>query len=91
MGAGAQEAEKTAPAIGWAERLAHGWGSSGICGDGWRSRGKQKPDALARSAGTERSRNRQKIRGRKIRMIETKKHRAKHKARRGRGGGGGTE
>jgi protein subunit release factor B len=32
----------------------------------------------------ERRRTRQKSRGQKIRMIETKKHRAKHKARRGR-------
>jgi hypothetical protein len=33
---------------------------------------------------TERRRNRQKSRGQKVRMIETKKHRAKHKSRRGR-------
>lgn len=33
---------------------------------------------------TERRRNRQKSRGQKVRMIESKKHRAKHKAERGR-------
>ncbi len=34
----------------------------------------------------ERRRTRQKSRGQKVRMIEAKKHRAKHKARRGRVG-----
>jgi protein subunit release factor B len=38
---------------------------------------------------TERRRTRQKSRGQKVRMIESKKHRAKHKARRGRVGGDG--
>ena len=38
---------------------------------------------------TERRRTRQKSRGQKVRMIESKKHRAKHKARRGLVGGDG--
>jgi len=41
-------------------------------------------DAAEQAREAERRRTRQKSRGQKIRMIETKKHRAKHKARRGR-------
>ena len=38
---------------------------------------------------TERRRTRQKSRGQKVRMIQAKKHRAKHKAKRGHVGGDG--
>jgi peptide chain release factor len=52
----------------------------------------EKLEARKRSAAaavidereSERRRNRQKSRGQKVRMIETKKHRAKHKSSRGR-------
>ena len=44
--------------------------------------------ARAQSRETARRRTRQKSRTQKVRMIETKKHRAKHKARRGRVSGG---
>ena len=52
----------------------------------------EKLEARQRSAAaavvdereSERRRNRQKSRGQKVRMIETKKHRAKHKSSRGR-------
>jgi len=52
----------------------------------------EKLEARQRSAAaavidereSERRRNRQKSRGQKVRMIETKKHRAKHKSARGR-------
>lgn len=40
--------------------------------------------AVVDARETERRRNRQKSRGQKARMIEAKKHRAKHKAKRGR-------
>jgi protein subunit release factor B len=43
--------------------------------------------ALVDAREEERRRTRQKSRGQKIRMIQSKKHRAKHKARRGRVGG----
>lgn len=45
--------------------------------------------AAQQARETERRRTRQKSRGQKIRMIETKKHRAKHKSRRGRVRDGG--
>jgi peptide chain release factor len=41
-------------------------------------------DAAEQAREAERRRTRQKSRGQKIRMIETKKHRARHKSRRGR-------
>jgi len=41
-------------------------------------------DAAKQAREAERRRTRQKSRGQKVRMIETKKHRAKHKAHRGR-------
>ena len=47
-----------------------------------RARGRQ--EAAQQERETERRRTRQKSRGQKARMIETKKHRARHKARRGR-------
>jgi protein subunit release factor B len=47
-----------------------------------RQRGAQAAIVAAREA--ERRRTRQKSRGQKVRMIESKKHRAKHKSRRGR-------
>jgi protein subunit release factor B len=43
--------------------------------------------AVEQTREAERRRTRQKSRGQKLRMIETKKHRAKHKAKRGRVGG----
>ena len=56
-----------------------------------------KLEARARAAANsvvdareaERRRNRQKSHGQKVRMIQTKKHRAKHKAKRGRVSGDG--
>ncbi len=48
------------------------------------ARRKAGTDALRQARETERRRVRQKSRGQKIRMIESKKHRAGHKARRGR-------
>ena len=41
-------------------------------------------EAIVDAREAERRRTRQKSRGQKIRMIQTKKHRAKHKAKRGR-------
>ena len=57
----------------------------------------EKLEARARAARelivdareTERRRTRQKSHGQKVRMIQSKKHRAKHKAKRGRVGGDG--
>ena len=57
----------------------------------------EKLEARARAAAAaavaaremERRRTRQKSHGQKVRMIQAKKHRAKHKARRGRVGGDG--
>ena len=45
--------------------------------------------AVVDARETERRRTRQKSRGQKVRMIQTKKHRAGHKAKRGRVGGDG--
>ncbi len=45
--------------------------------------------AVVDARETERRRSRQKSRGQKVRMIQAKKHRAKHKAKRGRVGGDG--
>ncbi len=45
--------------------------------------------AIVDAREEERRRTRQKSRGQKVRMIQTKKHRAKHKAKRGRVGGDG--
>jgi protein subunit release factor B len=44
--------------------------------------------AVVEAREEERRRTRQKSRGQKVRMIQTKKHRAGHKAKRGRVGGG---
>jgi peptide chain release factor len=43
-------------------------------------------EAVVAARETERRRTRQKSRGQKVRMIQAKRHRAKHKARRGRVG-----
>lgn len=48
------------------------------------ARARMAADAIVAAREAERRRTRQKSRGQKARMIETKKHRAKHKARRGR-------
>jgi protein subunit release factor B len=48
------------------------------------ARARAKVEAAEQSRESERRRTRQKSRGQKIRMIEAKKHRAKHKAHRGR-------
>lgn len=45
-------------------------------------------EAVVDAREAERRRTRPKSRGQKVRMIETKKHRAKHKAKRGRVSGG---
>ncbi len=45
-------------------------------------------EAVVDARAAERRRTRPKSRGQKVRMIETKKHRAKHKAKRGRVSGG---
>jgi protein subunit release factor B len=50
---------------------------------------KAKKNAAIDAWETERRRTRQKSYGQKIRMIQTKKHRAGHKAKRGRVGGDG--
>jgi protein subunit release factor B len=47
-------------------------------------RARDSASAVVDARETERRRTRQKSRGQKARMIEAKKHRAKHKARRGR-------
>ena len=47
-------------------------------------RARAAKSAVVDARETERRRNRQKSRGQKLRMIEAKKHRAKHKAKRGR-------
>ncbi len=54
-----------------------------LCGK-LEARRKAAAEAVVDARETERRRNRQKSRGQKARMIETKKHRAKHKAKRGR-------
>jgi len=48
------------------------------------TRARDAKTAVVDARETERRRNRQKSRGQKARMIESKKHRAKHKAKRGR-------
>jgi peptide chain release factor len=48
------------------------------------ARARAASDAAEQAREAERRRNRQKSRGQKVRMIEAKKHRAKHKAKRGR-------
>lgn len=48
------------------------------------ARAREAKTAVVDARETERRRNRQKSRGQKARMIEAKKHRAKHKAKRGR-------
>jgi protein subunit release factor B len=48
------------------------------------TRARDAKTAVVDARETERRRNRQKSRGQKARMIEAKKHRAKHKAKRGR-------
>src|SRR5882672_4057687 len=48
------------------------------------ARARAATDAVVDARETERRRNRQKSHGQKVRMIQAKKHRAKHKARRGR-------
>ncbi len=53
------------------------------------ARKRAKADAAEQARELQRRRNRQKSHGQKVRMIETKKHRAKHKAKRGRVAGDG--
>ena len=53
------------------------------------ARARAAREAVVDAREAERRRTRQKSRGQKIRMIQTKKHRAKHKAKRGRVGGDG--
>ena len=48
------------------------------------ARARAAREAMVDARETERRRSRQKSRGQKVRMIEAKKHRAKHKAKRGR-------
>jgi len=48
------------------------------------ARAREKTEAMVQARESERRRNRQKSYGQKIRMIEAKKHRAGHKANRGR-------
>jgi protein subunit release factor B len=48
------------------------------------ARARAATDAVVDARETERRRTRQKSYGQKVRMIQTKKHRAKHKAKRGR-------
>ena len=56
-----------------------------LCGK-LEARARAAADAVVQAREAERRRTRQKSRGQKVRMIESKKHRAKHKARRGRVG-----
>ncbi len=58
---------------------------SELC-DKLEARARSVAAAVVDARETERRRNRQKSRGQKVRMIEAKKHRAKHKSRRGRVG-----
>lgn len=53
------------------------------------ARTRAKSEAAKQTRELQRRRNRQKSHGQKVRMIETKKHRAKHKAKRGRVAGDG--
>ena len=53
------------------------------------ARARAAKDAVIDAREVERRRTRQKSHGQKVRMIQTKKHRAKHKAKRGRVGGDG--
>ncbi|MBI4626558.1 MAG: peptide chain release factor-like protein [Verrucomicrobia bacterium] len=53
-----------------------------LCGK-LEARTRAAADAAVQAREAERRRTRQKSRGQKVRMIEAKKHRAKHKARRG--------
>ena len=50
------------------------------------ARGRTAASAVVDARETERRRTRQKSHGQKVRMIQAKKHRAKHKAKRGRVG-----
>ena len=52
-------------------------------------RARAAQEVIVDARETERRRTRQKSRGQKVRMIQAKKHRAKHKAKRGRVGGDG--
>ena len=53
------------------------------------ARARTAASAVVDARETERRRTRQKSHGQKVRMIQAKKHRAKHKAKRGRVGGDG--
>jgi protein subunit release factor B len=53
------------------------------------ARARASREAIVDARETERRRLRQKSHGQKVRMIQAKKHRAKHKAKRGRVGGDG--